>query len=131
MATRVELDYTIETINSLLYDYIEYVDSLEYTESETEKEYFTSETILANVKKTAYTSIQQLGEDKKDSLSEYVIIPIQDTTIFNLCFEIYGVVDDETFDKIIIANDLMAFDRTDIDPNDPIIKKGTRILYYK
>lgn len=130
MITNVEIEYNIEFINNMFVDYIEYIDSVSYTDTD-EKEYTTSETLVSNVKKASFNSIQYLEELKKDSLTEFEYIPTQDTTIFNICFEVYGVVNDETFDKIIIANDLMAYNRLDIDANEPIIKKGTKIIYYK
>lgn len=130
MTTKVELDYNIQIINILFYDYIEYIDSLEYIDSN-DKQYFTSETLINSTKKSAYSSIQYIEELKKDGLTEYSIFPIQDTTLFDLCFNVYGVVDDDNFDKLITSNDLMAYNRLDIDPNNPIIRKGTKIIYYK
>lgn len=130
MINKVELDYNIQIINTLFENYIEYIDLLQYI-NENEKYYFTSETLISNTKKTAYNSIQYLQELKKDSLKEYYFFPIQDTTLFDLCFSIYGIVNDDNFDKLIISNDLLAYNRIDINPNDPIIKKGTKIIYYK
>ena len=130
MITREELDFKIDSINDMFTDYINYIDSLEFTDSN-EKVYFTSDTLISNTHKSVYTSIQELEEQKKDSLIEYELITKTDTTIFNLCFEIYGIVDDDIFDKIITANDLQAYNRTDIDPNNPVIRKGTKIIYYK
>ncbi len=130
MESKVELDYTINVINTLFYEYIEYIDSL-YFIDENNKEYYTSDTLIANTKKSAYSSVQYIEELKKDGLIEYQIFPVSDTTLFNICFEVYGNVDDENFDKLINANDFLAYDRDDIDPNDPVIKKGTKIIYYK
>lgn len=114
----------------MLIDYIEYIDSVEYTDIN-EKEYVTSEIIISNIKKATYNSVQFLEEQKKDSLTEYELITESDTTILNLCFDIYKTVTDDLIEKLIIANDLHAYNRTDIDPNDPIIRKGTKIIYYK
>jgi len=130
MESKVELDYTINVINTLFYDYIEYIDSL-YFIDENNKEYYTSDTLIANTKKSAYSSVQYIEELKKDGLIEYQIFPVSDTTLFDICFEVYGNVDDKNFDKLINANDFLAYDRNDIDPNDPVIKKGTKIIYYK
>ncbi|MDX5583641.1 MAG: hypothetical protein QNK20_01735 [Aureibaculum sp.] len=130
MNTKVELDYNIQIINTLLFEYIEYIDSLEYIDSN-EKEYYTSDTLVLNTKKSADSSIQYLEELRKDSLKEFYFFPVQDTTLFDLCHSIYDIVDDNNLDKLIISNDLMAYDRIDIDPIDPIIKKGTKIIYYK
>jgi len=130
MTTKVELDYNIHIINLLFFNYIEYIDSLDYIDSN-DKQYYTSETLIGNTKKSAYSSIQYIEELKKDGLTEYSIFTVQDTTLFELCFNIYGVVDDDNFDKLITANDLLTYDRLDIDPNNPIIRKGTKITYYK
>ncbi len=130
METKADIEFTIESINQMYAEYIEYIDSIEFTDTN-EKEYVTSDTILSNTKDSSDSSVQYLQELIKDSLTEFTYIPDQDTTLFNICFEVYGQVSDDNFDKIIIANDLATYDRTDIDPNDPIIKKGTKILYYK
>ena len=130
MAKREEIDFNIKSINDMFIDYINYIDSISFTDSN-EKVYVTSDTLISNTHKSSYTSIQSLEEQKKDSLVEYELITKSDTTIFNLCFEIYNIVDDDVFDKIIVANDLQAFNRTDIDPNNPVIRKGTKIIYYK
>lgn len=130
MFTKVELENTITSINDIFLQFIEYIDSLSFTDSN-DKEYTTSETLISNTKKSAYSSIQYLEELKKDGLTEFSITPVQDTTIFDLCFLTYKIVNDENIDKLINANDLLAYNRTDIDPNNPIIKKGTKILYYK
>jgi len=130
MFTKVELKNTINSINELYNQYIAYIDSLVYIDSNN-KSYTTSETLIANTKKSTYSSIQYLEVLKKDGLTEFSITPIQDTTIFDLCFLTYKVVNDENIEKLITANDLHAYNRTDIDPNNPIIKKGTKIIYYK
>jgi hypothetical protein len=130
MVTREELDSKITAINEMFIDYIDYIDSISFTD-ENEKVYVTSETLISNTHKSVYSSVQSLEEQKKDSLLEYELTTKSDTTLFNLCFEIYTVVTDDLFDKLITANDLQAYNRTDIDPNDPIIRKGTKIIYYK
>lgn len=130
MATKAEIESNIVFINEMYIDYVEYIDSLEYIDSN-EKEYTTSNTLVANTQKSSYTSVQYLEELIKDSLTEFTFIPNQDTTLFNICFEVYGVVNDDNFEKLIVANDLATYNRNDIDPNNPIIKKGTPILYYK
>ena len=86
---------------------------------------------MFNSKRSTYSSIQYIQELKKDSLTEYSISQDQDTTIFDLCFLTYKTVNEENMNKLIIANDLQGINRIDIDPNDPIIKKGTKIIYYK
>lgn len=128
--TREEIDFNIKSISDMFIDYINYIDIIDFTDSN-EKAFVTSSTLIANSSKSSYTSIQALEEIKKDSLTEFELITKFDTTIYNLCFEIYGIVNGDVFDKIITANDLNAFNRTDIDPNNPIIKKGTKIIYYK
>ena len=110
-------------------DYVEYIDSLYHVDSD-QKAYTTLDTLAANVKKTAYTSVQYLETEKKNSLTPYTIALSQDSTLFGLCFLIYGSVNDELIDKLIEANDLLAYNRLDIDPNNPIIPRGTNITYY-
>lgn len=130
MITREEIDFNIKAINDMFIAFINHTDSIEFIDSN-EKVYVTSNTLISNTHKSSYTSIQYLEEQKKESLIEYELITEFDTTIFNLCFKIYGIVNDDVFDKIIVANDLQAFNRTDIDPNNPVIRKGTKIIYYK
>jgi hypothetical protein len=130
MITKAEIEFNIESINDMFLEYIEYIDSISFTDSN-EREYETSDTLINNVKKASFNSIQYLEELKKDSLTEFILTTKQDTTLFNLCFEIYSVVNDDNFDRLITANDLEAYNRNDINPNSPIIKKGTQIIYYK
>lgn len=128
--TRSEIEFNIASINEMFLDYIEYVDSIEFIDNN-EKEHIISDTLINNTKKSSYSSVQYLEELKQNSLAEFIYTTKIDTTLFNICFEIYGIVDDDNFDKIITANDLQAYNRNDIDPNNPIIKKGTEIIYYK
>ncbi len=127
---RSEIDYNINLINSMYDDYVEYVDSVSYTD-EDEKEYTISDTLIENVKKSIYNSLQYLEELKKESLKEYSLILQEDTTLLNICFEIYNQVTEENIEKLINANDLLTYDRFDIDPNSPILKRGMEIIYYK
>jgi len=130
MAIRADLDYQIKAISELFDDFIEFNDSIDITDSD-EKKYQTSDTLLYNTKVCAISAIQFLEQQKRDSLTEYEYITKQDSTIYNICFEVHGIVNDETMEQLIEANDLFAFNRTDIDPNNPIIKKNTKIIYYK
>lgn len=130
MATKTDIEFQITELTLMYDDFITYNDSINFTD-ENEKVYVTSDTILSNTKKSSETSIQQLQQEKIDSLIEYELITTEDTTLFNICFEIYGVLTDDNFDQLIVANDFEAFNRTDIDPNDPIIKRGTKLIYYK
>lgn len=127
---RSEIDYNIDTINSIYDEFIEYVDSVSYTDND-EKEYTITDTLIENTKKSIYNSIQYLEELKKESLTEYSITLIEDSTLLNICFQVYNQVTEENIEKLIDANDLHAYNRNDIDPNSPIIPKGTKIIFYK
>jgi hypothetical protein len=130
METRADIDYYINFINTMYDDFVEYADSLEYTDSD-EKTYSISDTLVENTKKSVYTSLQYLEEQKKNSLQEFSHTVISDTTIIDLCFELYKEVNEENIETLYTANDLYAYNRSDIDPNNPIILKGTVIKYYK
>lgn len=130
MVTRTEIDYQISVLVQMLDEYVEYNDSVTFTD-ENQKEYVTSDTLVKNTERTNYTAIQELEEVKKDSLNEFIYPVIKDTTLLNLCFLLYNKVTDENIDKLIVSNDLLAYDRLDIDPNNPIIEKGTEIIYFK
>jgi hypothetical protein len=130
MITKADIEYQITAITELFDEFITYNDSVTFTDSN-EKNYVTSDTILYNAKKSSETAIQELEQQKRDSLTEYELTPNQDTTIFNICFAVYGSVTESNMNQLIIANDLHAINRTDIDPNNPIIKKNTKIIYYK
>lgn len=130
MATLTDIQYQIDFLKELFDDYIQHNDSVSFTD-ENLKEYVTSDTLLSNTAKSSQTAIQELENEKNNSLIEYEYIVPNDTTIFNICFATYGIVNETNIEQLIDANDLHAFNRTDIDPNDPIIKRGTKILYYK
>lgn len=130
MITTQDLNYQIDTIQLLHDEFIAYNDSINLTDTN-EKVYVTSENLLSSTYKCAYTAIQQIEQQKRDSLTEYYFYPKFDTTLFNICFDTYGVVSEGNIEKLIVANDLNGINRTDIDPTDPIIKKGTKIIYYK
>jgi len=125
-----EIDSQIAVLVEMFNDFIAYNDAIAFTD-ENNKSYITSDTLISNTEISNNTAIQALEELKKDSLTQYVHTVIQDTTIFNLCFELYGEITDENIEKLIIANDFLAYDRTDIDPNSPIIKRGVNVMYYK
>ena len=130
MATITEINEQIEVLNDILADFISYNDSIAFIDSN-QKSYVTSDTLVENVKKGNYSSIQALEELKKTSLSQYTYVTVQDTTILNLCFLLYGRVTEENIDKLIEANDFLAYNTLGFDPNDPIIKKETTVIYYK
>lgn len=130
MATIPEINAHIAALNDMFNDFIEYNDSVTFTD-QNQQEYITSDTIIKNTEKSTYTAIQSLEEIKKDGLNEFKHLVQSDTTILNLCFILYGQITDANIDKLIVANDLLAFDNTDIDPNNPIILKGQEIIYYK
>lgn len=130
MATIQDIDFQIAALNELYEDFLTHNDSIDITD-ENQKVYVTTESLLYNTKVCSDTSIQKLEQVKRDSLVEYEYITKEDTTIFNICSTVYKVVNDTNFDMLITANDLDAFNRTDIDPMNPLIKKGTKIIYYK
>jgi len=130
MATITDIEYQIKILTELYDEYIAYNDSLDITD-ENEKVYVVSDTLLANVQKSSDTAIQELHQQKANSLKEYTTTTTEDTTLYNLCFDIYKTVDDDKFDGLYELNDLMAKNRTDIDPLNPIIPKGTLIKYNK
>jgi len=130
MITKQDVDFQISSINELYDDFIVYVDSINITDSN-ELVYVTSDTLLSAVKKCKETSIQSLEEQKRDSLTEYSYTSNSDSTLFNICFEIYGTVNEENIEQLIVANDLQALNRLDINPMNPMIKKNTKIIYYK
>jgi Txe/YoeB family toxin of Txe-Axe toxin-antitoxin module len=130
MATRVEINNQIGVLNELLEDFISYNDAISFTDSN-QKVYVTSDTLVENVKKSNYSAIQALEELKKTSLTQYEYVTQQDTTILNLCFILYGQITEENITKLLEANDFQAFNTLDFDPNDPIIKRETTVIYYK
>jgi hypothetical protein len=130
MVIKSEIDFQITSLNELYDEFIAYNDSVSFTDNNQLK-YATSDTLLFNTKKCFQTAIQQLEQDKQLSLTEYTYTPKNDTTIINLCYEVFGIVNDTNIDNLITANDLHCLNRKDIDPNSPIIKKNTRIVYYK
>jgi hypothetical protein len=130
MPTVQEINNQIQVLQQMFADYIEYNDSIDFI-GENEKIYTTSETLLKNTEITNYTAIQELERIKKASLTERKIKLISNTTLYNLCFDLYGQINDSIIDNLIIANDLGAINRNDIDPNDPILKKDMVIVYYK
>lgn len=125
-----EIDNQIQVLQQMFADYIEYNDSIDFI-GENEKIYITSETLLKNTEVTNHTGIQGLENIKKTSLTERKFKIISDTTLFNVCFELYGQITEAIIDNLIIANDLGTINRNDIDPNDPILKKDMVIIYYK
>lgn len=130
MALLTDIEYQITGLTGLYEDFIVYNDAIDITDSN-EKVFVISDTLLANSQKSYETAIQELQQQKENTQKSYEFITQENTTLFNICFEKYGIVDDEKFETLIDANDLMAFDRTDIDPLNPIIPKDTLILYYK
>lgn len=130
MATITEINDQIEVLNDILADFVSYNDSIAFTDAD-QKNYVTSDTLVENVKKGNYSAIQALEELKKTSLSKYSYVTKQDTTILNLCFLLYGQITEENIDKLIEANDFLAYNTLAFDPNDPIIKKETTVIYYK
>ena len=130
MALITDIEYQINVLTELYEDYVIYNDSLDITD-ENEKVYVVSDTLLSNVQISSKTAIQELQQQKNNSLKSYNYTTTEDTTLFNICFEIYGNVDEDEFQTLLDANDLMAFNRTDIDPLNPIIPKNTLITYYK
>jgi hypothetical protein len=130
MALKQDIDYQISALNDLYADFVEYNDSVSFTDSD-EKVYVTSETLLINAHKAIYTAVQEFEKEKRDSLVEYKYTPKSDTTLYNLCFLLYGVINEANLSQLIESNDLQGINRTDIDPLSPIIKKNTQILYYK
>jgi hypothetical protein len=130
MALITDIEYQINILTELYEDYVTYNDSLDIID-ENEKLFVVSDTLLANTQKSSETAIQELQQQKENSLKSYNFTTTEATTLFNICFEIYGTVDDDKFQTLIDANDLMAFNRTDIDPLNPIIPKDTLIIYYK
>lgn len=128
--TVAEINTHIETISDEFNSYIQYLDTISFT-NDNQKEYSTSEIIILNVEKSTYNSIQYLEDLKNDSLREFRYILPQDSTILNLCFDFYNGITDKILDKFMIDNDFLAYNRTDIDPLDPVIPKGTEIIYYK
>jgi hypothetical protein len=130
METIADIEFKITSINELFDDYITYSDSISFTD-ENQKQFVTSDTLLFNTRVSKETSIQSLEETKKNSLNEFTLTLTEDTTLYNVCFQAYGVVNDDLFDQLIIANDLTGLNRTDIDPNDPLLRKGMVFIYYK
>jgi hypothetical protein len=128
--TVAEINNQIEILKQMFADYIAYNDGIDFT-GENEKIYTTSETLLQNTEKTNYTAIQELEEIRQTSLTERKLTLVSDTTIYNVCFEIYNQITEDLINNLIIANDLGTNNRNDIDPNDPILKKGMVIIYYK
>jgi hypothetical protein len=128
--TSVEINAQIAAIYEIFEDFISYNDTVSFTDSD-QKKYVTSDTLLLNVEKSANSAIQALQELKKTSLNEYTYTTVQETTLLNLCFQLYGKVTEENIEKLINANDFHAYNRIDIDPVDPIIKRDTVITYYK
>ena len=125
-----DINYQIKVLNEEINSFVEYSDSINIFDKDL-KQFITSDTLTQNVNKAIYSAIQTLEELKKDSLKEFSYSVISDTTILNLAFELYGQITDENIDKLIIANDFLAYERLDINPLNPIIKKGTEIIYYK
>jgi hypothetical protein len=111
-------------------DFIVYNDTVSFTDSD-QKEYVTSDTLILNVEKSTNSAIQALQELKKTSLNEYTYTTVEETTLLNLCFFLYGQVTEENIEKLINANDLHAYNRVDVDPVNPIIQRNTLITYYK
>jgi hypothetical protein len=128
--TIVEIEAQIKAIYEMYEDFISYNDSISYTDIN-QKKYVTSDTLLLNTEKSNNSAIQALQELKKTSLNEYKFKVIQDTTLLSLCFQFYNQVTEDNIEKLINANDFQAINRTDIDPVDPIIKRGAIITYYK
>ena len=125
-----EINQQITVLTDMFADFIEYNDSVSFTD-ENQREYITSDTLIANTEKSNYSALESLQELKKDGLNEFKHDVKSETTLLNLCFELYGQITEDNIDKLIVANDLLAFDRIDIDPNNPTILKGSQIIYYK
>lgn len=130
MRTAQEINSQIAILEQMFADYIEYNDSIDFV-GENEEIYNTSSTLLQNTEIANYSAIQELEEIRKNSLIERKTILSNDTTLYNVCFELYGQITEDVIDSLIIANDLGTINRNDIDPNDPILKKGMEIIYYK
>lgn len=128
--TKADIEYQITVLTEMHSDFIDFNDTVSFT-GDYQLEYVTADIILANVQKSSYTAIQELEQQKRDSLIEYEFITASETTLFNICFEIYGVINDDKWESLIEANDLYGLNRTDIDPNSPTIPKNTKIIYYK
>ena len=128
--TIVEINAQIAALYEMFEDFISYSDTISFTDSD-HKEYVTSDTLLSNVEKSNNSAIQALQELKKTSLNEYSYTVVQDTTLLNLCFQLYNKVTEENIEKLINANDFQAYNRNDIDPVNPIIRRGTNVIYYK
>jgi hypothetical protein len=126
----VEINAQIATIYEMFEDFISYNDTVSFIDSD-QKKYVTSDTLLLNVEKSTNSAIQALQELKKTSLNEYTYTTVQETTLLNLCFQLYGKVTEENIEKLINANDFHAYNRIDIDPMEPVIKRDTVITYYK
>lgn len=130
ITTVTDINYQISQLQLMFDEFISDNDIITFTDND-EKEYVTSEILLYNVQKSIQTSIQELELEKNDSLVEYEYVLTEDLDIFNICFKTYGILNDDNFDLLIKTNDLQGFNRTDIDPLNPMLKKGTKILYYK
>lgn len=130
MATKTDILYQITELSQMHDDFISYNDSINFTD-ENQKVYVTTDSLLSNTKVSSETAIQALIIEKQNSLIEYVYIVKNDTTLLNICFDVGLNMTEENIESLIDANDLQAFNRTDIDPNEPIIKRGTEIIYYK
>ncbi len=130
MRTAQEIDGQIAILNQMFADYIEYNDSIDVVG--TNKEIFnTSSTLLQNTEISNYSAIQELEEIRKNSLIEHETILTNDTTLYNVCFDLYGQITEKIIESLTIANDLGTINRYDLDPNNPILKKDMVIVYYK
>lgn len=130
MRTAQEIDSQIAVLNQMFADYIAYNDSVDVIGTN-EEIYNTSTTLLQNTEVSNYSAIQELEEVRKNSLIEHKTILSNDTTLYNVCSDLYGQITEEIINSLIIANDLGTINRYDIDPNDPILKKDMVIVYYK
>lgn len=130
MALKQDIDFQIKALTALYADFIDYNDSIDFTDTN-QNTFVVSDTLLSNTQKVIQTSIQELEKQKRESLIEYNFTPKMDTTLYNLCFELYGVINEDNLVLLIDANDFQGINRTDIDPLNPIIKKNTKIIYYK
>jgi hypothetical protein len=128
--TTPEINAQIAAINEIFDDFVEYNDSISFVD-ENQKSYTTDPDLLSSTEQANYTAIQALEELKKISLNEYTYKTVQDTTLFNLCFQFYGAITDEHIDNLINANDLLKYNTLKGSPLDPIIPKDTVITYYK
>lgn len=128
--TAQDINSHIDILKQMFADYIAYNDSIDFT-GENETIYITSDSLLKNVEITNHTAIQELEQIRKSSLTERKLILINDTTLYNICFELYGQITEDLMNNLIVANDLGAINRIDIDPNNPILYKGMEIIYYK